>query len=93
LLRFMAWIRMIDRHEAQGELREVYAAMASRPLPSVYVPAHGGAPGIHRAHSLDAALVRHVFGATGTMHPGEALSWAERELIASVCARLNQCLY
>jgi hypothetical protein len=89
----MAWIRMIDRHEAQGELLEVYTAMAARPIPSVYRPAHGGAPGIHRAHSLDASLVRLVFGTTGSMHQGEELSWAERELIASVSARLNQCLY
>jgi Carboxymuconolactone decarboxylase family len=89
----MAFIRMIDRHEARGELLDVYTAMASRPIPSVYVPSHGGAPGIHRAHSLDAALVRHVFGATGTMHAGEHLSWAERELIATVSSRLNQCLY
>jgi hypothetical protein len=89
----MAWLRMIDRHEAQGELLDAYTAMASRPLPSAYVPAHGGAPGILRAHSLDAGLLRVVFGATGTMHQGEELSWAERELIASVSARLNQCLY
>jgi len=89
----MAWLKLIDRASAQGELREVYAALAARPIPSVYVPAHGDAPGIHRAHSQDPALMRHVFGATGSIHQGEQLSWAERELIAAVSSRLNQCLY
>jgi hypothetical protein len=89
----MAWIRMIDRSDAQGELREVYEAMASRPIPSVYRPPHGGAPGIHRAHSLDAQLVRVVFATTGSIHGDQGLSWAERELVAAVASRVNQCLY
>jgi hypothetical protein len=89
----MAWIPMIDRAAAQGELLEVYTALGSRPIPAVYKPAHGGAPGIHRAHSLDVTLMRHVFGATGTIHQGDSLTWAERELIAAVSSRLNQCLY
>ena len=89
----MAFLRMIDRATADGELRDVYAALAARPVPAVYRPAHGDAPGIHRAHSLDATLMRHVFGATGTSHQGDALSWAERELVAAVSSRLNQCVY
>jgi hypothetical protein len=89
----MAWIRMIDRHEAEGELLAVYTAMASRPIPSAYRPPHGGAPGIHRAHSLDARLVTAVFGATGTLHAGDALSWAERELVAAVASRTSGCFY
>jgi hypothetical protein len=89
----MAWIPMIDKALAQGELLEVYTALGSRPIPDVYRPAHGDAPGIHRAHSLDATLMRLVVGATGTIHQGEALSWAERELIAAVSSRINQCVY
>jgi hypothetical protein len=89
----MGWIAMIDRAKAEGELREVYAALSARPIPAVYRPDHGDAPGIHRAHSLDPALMRLVFGYTSTIHQGEALSWAERELIAAVSSRVNQCVY
>jgi hypothetical protein len=89
----MPWIAMIDKAAAQGELLEVYSQLAARPIPSVYRPPHGGAPGIHRAHSLDATLMRLVFGATGTIHQGDALSWAERELLAAVSSRVDQCLY
>ncbi len=89
----MAWIRTIDRAHAEGELREVYEAMAARPLPAVYRPAHGGSPGIIMAHSLDAGLVRVVFSTTGSNHGVEALPWAEREFLAAVASRTNQCLY
>ncbi len=89
----MTWIRTIDRASASGELAEVYAALAARPIPSVYRPSHGDAPGIHRAHSLDPALMRLVFGATGTIHQGDALTWAERELVAAVSSRVDQCVY
>lgn len=89
----MGWIRTIDRADAEGELRAVYEAMTSRPIPAVYRLPDGKSPGIHLAHSLDPELVRVVFSATGAMHAGEGLGWAERELVASVSARLNQCLY
>jgi alkylhydroperoxidase family enzyme len=89
----MGYLRMIDASEATGALREAYDAMRSRPLPPVYRPPHGGAPGIHRAHSLDAALVGVVFGTTGSVHAGEGLSWSERELVAAAASRTNQCLY
>lgn len=89
----MAWIQTIDKSKAEGELRAVYEAMAARPIPSAYIPPHGGSPGIHLAHSLDATLVRHVFGTTGTLHAGAALTWAERELAASVAARTAGCFY
>ena len=89
----MAWIRTIDRDGATGELLEVYQALAARPLPPVYVPPHGGAAGIHRAHSLDPMLMKVVFATTGSMHQGEALTWAERELIAAVTSRAGQCFY
>lgn len=84
---------MIDSADAEGELLEVYRGMATRPMPSAYRPPHGGAAGIQRAHSLDPSLMRLAFAATGTMHQGDALTWAERELIASVAARTSQCLY
>ena len=89
----MAWLRIIDVAEAQGALAEVYQAMANRPIPSAYRPPHGGAAGIQRAHSLDPELMRVVFATSGTQHQGDALSWAERELIAASASRTNQCLY
>jgi hypothetical protein len=89
----MTWIRMIDRDAAEGELAEIYRALAARPIPSAYRPPHGGAPGIHRAHSLDPALLTAVFGATGTTHAGAELTWAERELVSAVAARTVQCFY
>jgi hypothetical protein len=89
----MAWLQMIDKRDATGELREVYDALASRPIPSAYIPPHGGSPGIHRAHSLDARLVAAVFRTTGTTHAGTALTWAEREVISAVSARTVGCFY
>ncbi len=65
----------------------------ARPLPAVYRAPHGGPPGIVRAHSLDPALLEVTFGATTTMHAGDALSWAERELLAASASRTNQCVY
>jgi alkylhydroperoxidase family enzyme len=89
----MAWIRTIDKEQAEGELRLVYDAMASRPIPLAYIPPHGGAPGIHRAHSLDAALLQRVFAVTGVLHRAGELTWTERELLSTVASRTNQCLY
>ncbi len=89
----MAWIRMIDRAAAEGDLLDVYTALAARPLPSAYHPPHGGAPGIMRAHSLDPALMRLVFTTSGSTFQGTELTWAERETIAAVASRTNQCLY
>jgi hypothetical protein len=89
----MAWIQMIDSAAAEGDLLEAYRGMAARPVPSAYRPPHGGAAGIQRAHSLDATLMKLAFATTGAMHQGDALTWAERELIAAVAAREGQCLY
>ncbi|AKT44015.1 hypothetical protein [Chondromyces crocatus] len=88
----MAWIPTTDIADAQGELLETYRALMSRPLPAVYQPMHGGAPGIIRAHSLDPALMRAVFGASGALHKGPLPS-AEYELVAAVTSRAGQCLY
>ncbi len=88
----MAYIRMINASEAEGELKEVYTAMANRPIPSAYRAPHGDQPAIIRSHSLDATLMRVTFSTSGTNHQGE-LTWAERELISAAASRTNQCLY
>ena len=88
----MAWLQTIPHSRADGALAEVYAAMAARKVPPAYRPPHGDAAGIIRAHSLDANLMRVAFRTTGAMH-GVPLSWSERELLASVTSRTNQCFY
>ena len=88
----MPWLTTISRAEAVGDLAQTYAEMAARPIPDAYRPPHDDAPGIIRAHSLDAELMRLTFGVSGTLHM-LALDWADRELISSVTSRTNQCLY
>ena len=88
----MAWLTTIPRREAAGELAEAYATMAARPMPAPYIPAHGDVAGIIRAHSLDPALMRLVFGLTGPNHP-QALSWEQQELLSAVTSRANECFY
>ena len=88
----MAYLRMIGKQEAEGDLLEAYLAMAARPIPSAYVPAHGDAAGIIRAHSLDAELLRRTFAVSGALN-NDLLPWHSRELINSVTARENECFY
>jgi hypothetical protein len=89
----MAWLPVIDLADADGELRDTYRALLDRPMPSAYRPPHGGAPGIHRAHSLDPGLMRVVFATSGASHQGEELGWAERELISASVSRISECRY
>ena len=85
---------MITAAEAQGELAEAYAAMRKRPMPAVYLPPHGDAANIQRAHSLDPALMMRVFaGMSSSLGAAGPLTWPQRELINTVTSRVNQCLY
>lgn len=88
----MAWLRTIPGAEADPALAAAYEAMANRPMPPVYKPQHGDAPGIIRAHSLDPALLAATFRVSGALAQ-ETLPWPERELLASVTSRTNQCFY
>ena len=88
----MAYLQMIGRHEADGDLLEAYQAMAARPMPPVYLPDHGDAAGIIRAHSLDSELLRRTFAVSGALS-NDALPWRSRELVNSVTARENECFY
>lgn len=89
----MAFIRIIELPEAGDELRAVYHAMTSRPMPHVYRTPHGGPAGIIRAHSLDPELMGHTFAATGAYRALQALTWAEQELIAAAASQTNGCFY
>jgi hypothetical protein len=86
-------LTIISHAASTGLLRETYARMLERPLPPVYRPAHGGAPGIVQAHSLDPLLIPKVFGCSSTLNGVGPLSWPERELVNAATSRLNQCFY
>jgi hypothetical protein len=88
----MTWIRTVPRSAATGELAEVYAAMARRPMPPAYRPSHDDAPGIIRAHSLDPALMVRTFTISGCLQD-DVLPWDRRELVNAVAARANDCFY
>jgi hypothetical protein len=86
-------LAIVDYSSSTGVLRAIYDRMRERPLPPVYRPAHGGAPGIVTAHSLDPALIPKVFGTSSTLNGAGPLSWPERELVNATTSRLNQCFY
>jgi alkylhydroperoxidase family enzyme len=88
----MAWLETVTKADATGALAEAYAAMDNRPMPPVYLPPHGGAAGIIRAHSLDPELLRRTFSVSGALATTQ-LPWPDRELLASVTSRTNQCFY
>lgn len=88
----VAYLRIIGKQEADGDLLDAYVAMAARPMPSVYLPAHGDAPGIIRAHSLDSELLRRTFAVSGSLS-NDLLPWHSRELVNSVTSRENECFY
>lgn len=84
---------IIDYAASRGQLREIYDRMRERPLPPVYRPKHGGAPGIITAHSIDPGLIPFVFQTSGSLNGAGPLSWPERELVNATVARLGQCFY
>ena len=86
-------LAIIADDRATGALREIYDKMRERPLPKVYRPPHGGAPGIITAHSLDPLLIPRVFGCSSTLNGAGPLTWPERELVNAITSRLNQCFY
>jgi alkylhydroperoxidase family enzyme len=88
----MAWLGTVSWEQATGALADAYAAMDNRPMPPVYRPSHGDAPGIIRAHSLDPELLRRTFSVSGALATTQ-LPWADRELLASATSRTNQCFY
>jgi hypothetical protein len=86
-------LAIIGYEASRGQLRDTYDKMRERPLPAVYRPSHGGAPGIVTAHSLDPALIPRVFATSSTLNGAGPLSWPERELVNATTSRLNQCFY
>jgi len=86
-------LRTFSYAAASGELREVYDQLLARPMPATYRPAHGGVSGIAQAHSLDPQLLQRVFAASPTLLATGPLDRSERELVAALTSRLDQCFY
>ena len=89
----MTWIHIIPRDQATGELAEVYAEMATRPMPAIYQPNHDDQPNIIRVHGLDPELMRRTFTWSRSLATDDTLAWKHRELVNTVTSRLNQCFY
>lgn len=91
-----AWIRMTGALEAEGALKEAYAALraGSGHRPAVYTPASGDVPHIVRCHSLDPTALRLAFALSAAVHWGPlSLDWVERELVNTVTSQANGCFY
>lgn len=81
----MAWIKMINEDEAQGELAELYD-LAHEPW--------GGVDNILKIHSLNPGSLRGHFELYKTLMRGPSdLSLIQREMIAVVVSAVNHCHY
>lgn len=81
----MAWIQTISISEATGRLAKSYAAGLERA---------GRVFGIVRAMSLSPTILDSSLGLYGRiMHAKEGLSRAQREMIAVVVSKANDCHY
>lgn len=82
----MAWIEIVGDEEAEGELAELYATMVD--------PAHGRVDHIMQIHSLHPGGLRaHDLLYRESMRSTSTLRKVERELIALVVSRINDCHY
>ena len=81
----MAWIRMLEREEADGELGVLYDKLAPKgePLDNVLK--------IHTLHPR--SLSDHYELYKTLMHRPGPLSRRERELVAVAVSSANQCHY
>ena len=81
----MAWIRMIDEDEADGELRDLYGRLTEP---------WGGVDNILKIHSLNPGSLRGHFEFYKTLMRGRSpLSRTRREMIAVVVSAANRCHY
>ena len=81
----MAWIKVIDETEAEGNLKEMYEKM---------VDPSGSVDNILKIHSLNPASLMAHFDLYKTLMRGSRdLSRIRREMIAVVASSLNRCEY
>jgi uncharacterized peroxidase-related enzyme len=81
----MAWIKTIEPEDASGELKNEYMRAVARA---------GKAFNILTLQSLNPETLHASIGLyLATMHAPSGLSRAERELMAVVVSRANDCFY
>lgn len=81
----MPWIRTISVEDAEGRLAKSYEAALARA---------GRVFGIVRAMSIAPAILEASIGFYRTvMYAREGLARAQRELLATVVSRANDCHY
>ena len=81
----MAWIKIIDEASADGILARVYKTGIARA---------GRVANIIKVQSLNAPVVKSSMTLyTSIMHQPSPLSRAQREMIATVVSRANDCHY
>lgn len=81
----MAWIRVIDESEAEGDLKEIYDEQSRQA---------GAVANILKIHSLrPKILATHMPLYAAIMHVPGALSRVQREMIAVVVSVANHCHY
>lgn len=81
----MAYIRMIEREEAEGDLRQWYDRVGNP---------DGSVDEVMKVHSLNVDSLRTHFELyISACHKPSPLSRIEREIVASVVSRVNGCGY
>ena len=81
----MAWIKVVDDTEADGELKEIYQAQGKKA---------SALANILKIHSLaPRTLSTHMAFYEAVMHAPGDLSRIQREMIAVVVSSLNHCHY
>ena len=81
----MAWIKMINEHEATGRLKRLYDQL---------IEPWGGVDNILKIHSLNVrSLKAHVDLYVTMMRGKSELSFVQREMIAVVSSTINRCHY
>lgn len=83
----MAYVRVVQEHEAEGALERQYRAARARTGGRIYE--------IVKLHSLDPAALRasmQLYQATTTREDAP-LERVHREMIAVVVSRANDCFY
>ena len=81
----MAWIRKVDESEATGKLAELYAK---------YTEPWGGVDNVLAIHSLNPRSMEGHFDLYKVLMRGKSeLDRIQREMIAVVVSKTNQCHY
>jgi len=81
----MAWIRIIDESEAEGELKKSYDKLTEP---------WGGVDNILKIHSLNPrSLTGHFELYKTVMHGPSELTRTQREMIAVTVSAINHCVY